>query len=414
MSLPEDNNVATKEFTKDDMLDYLNQEDDSEVDKKEIEEESKEEPKEEEEEEIKLKGEEKEEEKEEEPEEEEIKLKDETEEEEKLELNAPVSRKKILAAFPELFKKFPFIETAIYRNYKYSEILPTIDDAKEAVAKSEILDKFEHDLLDGNTEKVLNTVKTNHPDSFSKIVDNYLPTLAKVDKDAYYHVLSNVVKTVIVNMVQEGKKIANEDLQNAASIVNQFMFGTSDFQPPTKLARDKTEDKERLQLQSEREQFIREKFEAVRGDLDTRVENVLKSTIDDHIDPKSVMTSYVKRNATREAFENLEALIEKDAPFKANLERLWEKAFDDKFSKPSLDRIRSAYLSKAKTLLPTVIQKARNEALKGLGKRVSDDDNKDKRGPITPGRSTASNRGKITDAKSIPKGMSSYDFLSQE
>ena len=41
-----------------------------------------------------------------------------------------------------------------------------------------------------------------------------------------------------------------------------------------------------------------------------------------------------------------------------------------KFDKESTDRIKSAYLSKAKTLLPSVIKKARNDALRGLGRNA--------------------------------------------
>jgi hypothetical protein len=136
------------------------------------------------------------------------------------------------------------------------------------------------------------------------------------------------------------------------------------------------------------------------------------------------MTDYVKKNATREAFDNLENAIAADSRFRAVLDKLWEKAFSDDFSTESMDRIKSAYTSKAKTLLPAIIKKARNEALKGLGKRVRDDDEdtdkKDKRGPLPVGKarsqSTSPQSGKTVkdQARSIPKGTSTLDYLMRD
>jgi len=133
------------------------------------------------------------------------------------------------------------------------------------------------------------------------------------------------------------------------------------------------------------------------------------------------MTDFVKTHATREALETLEGLISKDTRFRGLLDRLWEKAAEKNFDKESTDRIKSAYLSKAKTLLPTVIKKARNEALKGRKVSESDDDTdiletktSDKRGPITPGRSTSPSSGKLKSAKDIPRGMSTLDVLMKD
>ena len=65
--------------------------------------------------------------------------------------------------------------------------------------------------------------------------------------------------------------------------------------------------------------------------MQTKADNVLKSTIDGHIDPNGTMTEYVKNHATKEAFDNLETLISKDATFRSILDKLWEKAFQVEF-----------------------------------------------------------------------------------
>lgn len=337
---------------------------------------------------------------------------------EQLELVTPVRRKEILKKYPTLFKDFPYLEKAYYREQQFTELLPTIEDAKAAVESKQILDRFENDVMGGNTETILKSVKAENPQAFYKIVDDYLPTLARVDEKAYIHVLSNVTKHTIVTMVQEAKRSGNEVLQNAAQILNQFVFGSSNFEPPKKLSRESApEDRQKDNELSQRErEFNNRQFVTAQNDLNTRVNNALKNTIDANLDPKKSMSDYVRKNAAREAIETLEILISKDSRFKVLTDKLWERAFNDGFTKESTDRIRSAYVSKAKTLLPSVIKKARNDALRGMGKRVrEEEDTTPSKGPVPAGKPRSqSNSGKISKAAEIPKGMSSLEFLNSD
>jgi len=348
--------------------------------------------------------------------------------EEQLELVTPVRRREILKKFPTLFKEFPYLEKAYYREQQFTELLPTIDDAKEAVEKSQTLDKFENDLMSGNTEIILKAVKNENPKAFNKIVDDYLTTLSKVDEQAYHHVIGNTIKHTIVSMVNEARKSNNEALQSAAQILNQFVFGSSDFVAPTKLSKETEsgdKDSDKSNELSQREQaFVRKQFESSRDDLNSRVSNTLKATIEGNIDPKNSMSAYVKKTASREAIENLTELIDKDSRFKTLLDKLWEHSLKSNFSKESTDRIRSAYLSKAKTLLPSVIKKARIEALKGMGKQQSssekdEKDEKEEESTLEKDsrkseRPHSERSGKIKSAKDIPAGMRSIDFLMQD
>jgi len=337
---------------------------------------------------------------------------------EQLELVTPVRRKEILKKYPALFKDFPYLEKAYYREQQFTELLPTIQDAKEAKEKAETLDKFDNDIMQGNTEVVLKVIKEQYPRAFNKVVDDYMTTLARVDEKAHTHVIGNTIKHTIVSMVEEGRRSNNEALLSAAQILNQYVFGSSDFVPPKKLSVDTTtDDKKDTELQTRERQFVQRQFDTARTDLNSRVNNTLKNTIAANIDPKSSMTDYVKRNAIREATETLEGLIEKDTRFKVLVDKLWEAAFKDNFSKTSVDRIKSAFTSKAKTLLPSVIKKARNEALRGIGRKVSADEvdeKPDKKGPIKEGVPSSRSGGKVKDAADIPKGMSTLEFLNSD
>jgi hypothetical protein len=231
-------------------------------------------------------------------------------------------------------------------------------------------------------------------------------------------VLGNVIKDTIITMVKEGRNLGDQGapLQAAANVLNQFIFGSQNFTPPQRLAQTSPQvDRQQQQFQEQQRQQVYAKFEDTRETLQTKADNVLMSTIDQNIDPNQTMTDYVRKNAVRDAHGTLETLISKDTRFRGLLDRLWEKAFQSGFDKDSTDRIKSAYLSKAKTLLPSVIKKARNEALRGHSQaRSSDTGNTARKAPITPGRSASPSSGKFKKSGDIPKGMSTLDVLMSD
>src|SRR5216684_3091765 len=123
--------IDEKPLTSDDILNKLNEENEEETDEKpkeEIAEESIKEPITEDEGRT----------------EEKIEIEEENEKYEEI-----PKRQAILKEFPELFKKFPAIEHAIYREQQYAEIFPTLDDAKEANARLDDFKAFENELFDG-------------------------------------------------------------------------------------------------------------------------------------------------------------------------------------------------------------------------------------------------------------------------
>jgi hypothetical protein len=361
---------------------------------------------------------------------EELTLEDELEEElkepdeEKLELIDPPSRRDMLAKYPNLFKDFPHLERSWYREQKYSEILPTIEDAQQAVEKATLLDNYEKEIYSGSTETLLATVRENDKEAYAKIVDNYLPTLYKVDQHSYYHTIGNVIKHTIISMVRDGKEQSNEELSTAAAVLNQYIFGTTKFTHPQNLSKEDVADesKEKEEKISQREkEFVERQFETAKDSLSNRVDNILKASVDKAIDPNESMTEFVKKVATREVLEGLEDLISRDTRFRGIYDKLWERAFENDFNQESMDRIKSAYLSKAKTLLPLLIKKARNEALRGTRKNAGDDNNqRDKKGPLPVGKtrtstSLASGRANSNNNnKQIPKGMTSLEYLNQD
>jgi hypothetical protein len=334
--------------------------------------------------------------------------------EEDVEIDAPPRKKAILKDYPDLFKKHPFLEKMLYRDKAYTELFGSFDDAKEIAEKAEVFTNFETQLLSGNTEEVLKNVKETDSKAFDKIVDNYLVVLAKVDKDAYFDVVNNVTKKLIKEMVKEANDKDIDSLREAALALNQFMGWGNNYTEPK--PRSASSGDERVkEVEQERFAIVQERFEGARDDLQTKVDNILKSTIGNYIDPKGVMSGYVKKNAISDALKYLSSDVGGDTTFRANLDRLWKSAFDQKFSKASLDKIQSFYLGRSKQGLKKAIIKARTEALKDLAPRAShekeekEEERTPRRGIIAPGRPSQP-KGK----NEMKKGESVAEFFARD
>lgn len=332
-------------------------------------------------------------------------------------ISVPPRKKEILKEYPEIFKKFPFLEKMLYRDKQYSELFGSFDDAKEIAESAQNFKHLEDQLLSGNTEEVLSEIREADPKVFDSVVDNYLPTLYKVDKEAYFHVVNGVTKRLIVEMASQGKKDNNDKLTEAALIINQFLFNTNEFTPHQNRTTKSDDNPEKREVEEERLNFVRERFETSRDEMQGRVDNKLRATISEYIDPSGRMSSYVKKNAVSDAMKHLRSSLANDTGLVKSLDQLWRTAFDTKFSRESLSHIESFYLGRAKRSLKNAIIKARSEALKDSSPREKKNDDKDdevetprRRGTIQTGRPSQPKASR----NEMKKGETVAEFLSRD
>ncbi len=337
-----------------------------------------------------------------------------------IKIETPPRKAEITKEFPKFFEKFPWMEKMMFRDKQYTELFGSFDDAKEVKASADTLSAFEQDLLKGDTTTVLAQIQKASPETFDKITDNYLPNLYKVSPDAYYHVVGNITRQMIKSMMEDGNRLGNADLTEAAKLVNRWMFSSEEIKAPTNKSTEKPKSTE---LDKERQDFINERFETAKNELQTKIDNVLKATISDYIDPKGEMSPYVKRNAVRDALQALHNSIGEDGSFVRNNNKLWENAFRDKFSQSSLNQIRSVYLGKSKSLLSQVIRKARTEALKDAPprNRNTDSDDSEDQNSRRPARKAnvqsgppRQRSGNDNGKNQMRKGESVQEFLSRD
>lgn len=334
-------------------------------------------------------------------------------EEEEKDLNVPPKKKEILAKYPKFFEEFPSVERIIFRDKAYSEMFGSFDEAKEVFNKVERLNEFETQLLSGDTKDVLSTVKEADPKAFDKIVDNYLKSLFDVDPDAYKDVTENFAKRIILGMADHAKKKGDKELDDAAKRLHEFLFDTDQWTDmKVRVKSDKSEEEE--SVAKERAALTQERFESARDGLTVKVDNVLKSTIAEHIDPRQAMTPYEKKHAVDETLKRLHEKVGSDPAFRKNLDRLWKAAFGDKFSSTTLDSIKRSYLGKSRVLLSSVIKEVRTEVLKGnksvKGKEKKEEETPQVRKSVNAGRP----HQQTVKANERQKGETVEDFLGRE
>lgn len=322
---------------------------------------------------------------------------------EDLELKLPVSRREVLKKYPTLFKDFPALQTSLYRDRAFTEVFATPSEAKEAAEGIEVLQSFEKDLGNGNIEPIFEAALKSDKNTYYKIIDNLLPTLAKLDERGYHHIIGKITLETVKSMYRHGEKLNNEDMKNAAAMLNEFVFGTTDV---PKLGKLSSEDKPEEKKSSREDEFLKKQFERTQVEVKTKVENRIKATIEANIDPKNSMTPFVKRAATEEVLRKTIELISKDKDLMRVVSLGWQKAARNDFSESSLDAIKTAILSRAKQVLPTLLKSARAEALKGLKVEKEKEEKEEKE--------ERPRRREKPDNEEVPKRMSTLEFLNQD
>lgn len=272
-------------------------------------------------------------------------------------------RKEILAKYPNLFKEFKFLERAFYKVSEYDNIFPSLNDAKAAVIQASTLRRIETDINQGNLDNLFKGIKQTDPDGWNRCMDNLLKAVHTTDNQAYGVILRNVMSNVINGIEADAKEYDNDALAATAKNLKDIFFGNKKPEQ-VKLGKEVKVNSEAEALNRQRAEFEQQRYGNSLQEVTENIQNTLKNWIDQTIDPKGSMPPYVKKNATKDALEMLEADLRNSKTLHPVTQRLWQHAHANGYSRDSLKKIENAFKARAKTLLPTAIKKARAEALK--------------------------------------------------
>lgn len=281
------------------------------------------------------------------------------------------TRESLKKAYPDIFKKHPGLERAIFREHKYTEIFPSIEDASKAKDRLEDFNQVQSQLLDGNIDDLLSQVKTASPEAFGKISGKILQTLHKVDKEAYFgtvnHILQHALTSAITAAGQAEDKDEGEQLAIAAKLINKFLYGTTKIEAPKAVSAEPKKD----------DSVSRERAEFEQTQLNTAVQDVSQSafgrirrTVDKYIDPQKRMSPYVRDKAIEDVLKEVDRAIATDSRFRGHLDKQWSEAKKVRYQSSSRQVIIDSILKKANSTLPEIIKRVRMNALKNEKKAI--------------------------------------------
>lgn len=310
---------------------------------------------------------------------------------------------------PEIFKKYPELRSVIFREQKYSELFPTVEDASEAQTKLKSIDQLESDLISGNSENLFEAIISTDKEAFGGLAVNLLPTIAKLDKDVYAEIIKLPIKRAVQQAYLQAKKAGNTNLMNSALYLDQFYFGEDGIgeDPKVKIANKSEKSPEQSKWEKEKA----EHEERLKNDFNTQVVEIIENKLN-----KEILSSierfefdpYKRRNVARDINTEVNRLLASDKRYQASIKSLYSQAQSAKFNGDWKVRITNAYLTRAKAVLPLAKKKVIDEA---TGK-PSGEKKLIKR--LTPSNSSGTVPTKL-DVKRIDKNKTSeMDILSDD
>lgn len=316
------------------------------------------------------------------------------------------SIKTMVKEFPELeetFKKFPQLRDAYFREGKFSQLYSSLEDATEASEKASALDNITDLIYSGSSQELLEGIGKDTPEGLKKFVSNFLPTLSKVNGDLFYEATIPVVNTVIRNLYRSGLQTKDNNLMGAAKIMAHFLHGSYEI-PESETKVDPSIAAERKKLDDEKSSLEREKYEEFDNSLNDRTKRLMTKVITDGLDPNNSLSEFTKSAIIEKVIERVGNQLASDKQHMTNITKLWKVAKTERFSSKSADRILTAFLSRAKQLIPEIRSKVKNEAI-GKSKSTSTSSRSTTR-ETTAGTSRSNGSSKMpTDPKNVDKSF---------
>lgn len=288
---------------------------------------------------------------------------DEPKDDEKLAPNLPTYGQ-IRRHDPEFFKKFPGIRDLIFRHKEYNELFPSLEDAKEAVESLNNYKAVEQNITSGDPGELLELLENYDTEVASKFTDSFLPTLAKTRPDIFTRVTQPYVKHLLktaykkYEMATEGPGL---NKKNAILHVHEEIFGDLEIDKGVKAPQTQAPKDEKYE--NEKKEYYTRIENDFRTSTAAEAKSELNSILAKEVDPKGLLSEYDRKNITRDVLEEVDKVLAADQRHMNLMGTLWGKAKKSGWEPSLKDRIKTAYLSRVRVIIPEIARKARSEAL---------------------------------------------------
>jgi len=274
--------------------------------------------------------------------------------------------KEITAKYPDIFKDFPHLRFAYFRDHQFSQIFPTVQEARETVEKVEYFNKLEDELITGNPATLIKSMKEyeEDPKVLEKFGRNFLGNLYEVDKGAYVEVTMPIMKNICRQAIAEGKRTNNINLENSGHLISKQIWGTMDPPPD---ARRVEEDPEKEALKKKLEERDKQDKSNFRVEVRSSIDKSIIGSITKGLDPKNILSPRMKQLLVNDIIGEVDEQLAKTPGHLKFMDGLWAQARKAGYDRSWVARLVNAYLARAKPILSSVRDKALKETMGKMG-----------------------------------------------
>lgn len=262
--------------------------------------------------------------------------------------------------YPELAKNKDFREL-YFRDKAFTEVFPTVADAKEAATKAEQLDVIDQVLVDGDVDTLFTNINT---DVLKNISTKILPALYKANKDYFALAARPIVLNMLHSAGEKIKQSGDKNLEISFRNVVRVITGKSELPP---VVPDATENPavmaEINKLKQTRDNILKDQERSFVTSADKTVMKRIESLIIEGLDPKKELNDFSRKAVIRETIADVRRTLITDEGFKTKIKGLQRLAARANFPEEYKTRIIAASLDRAKKLIPVLRNKHRTAAL---------------------------------------------------
>jgi len=322
-----------------------------------------------------------------------------------------VSYSDVKKEFPEFFKRFPQLKTAFFREQEFTKRFANLEDADEAIEAIESFRAVEDTVKAGNAAEFLDQVATISDRAVDRFANNFLPALFEKNQKAYFRVTAPLIRNVLAEVLEAGQENSNTNLQNAAMVVHQAIFRDDKYGKVPMGQRLAQPDPE---LTQERNEFYTGKHNELMVGVTKDIRSQLESEIAKSIDPTKSMRPGIKKLIMEKIVAEVDKEVSSDANHMNRIMSLWRRERQSKYSGRYKGSIVTAYLSRARTSIPSIRKRVRSEIMSSQVDEDRSRSEKVNRNTNVPSGSASRGTSRtisVTDARS--KKLSDKDIIAR-
>lgn len=273
------------------------------------------------------------------------KVEEETTEEEEETSEEDITRpswKEIKEKYPEIAKNKEFREV-YFREKAYTELFPTLDDAKLAGDKARVLETFDTSLRDGDPTYLIQNLA---PKSLEGFANKVLPAIKNLDKDLYLKTTAPFVIDLVNNIQDYAASKGDKNLELSVGNICKWLFG--DFKVPSRITTGRVDpevEREKRNLQEERANLILSHRKDFTGKVERSIDRQLSKLLSEGL---GVDNEFLSNSIIEKSITQVKNTIYSDKDFIARVQGLYQQAERAGYSPEYATRVVSAYLGRAK------------------------------------------------------------------